>query len=207
MKRILILAFILCFCQPIFAQTTGLLHGGTNQTAWTSSRCVQVAADGSKLESASAACGSGTGSGGSGPNYGVPFTGQTVVTILGTTHKLGTKNLIVACYDDANPANALDVASHTVDGSSYDVIVTFLTPQSGYCVVNGSGPAVYSTSESPATTWSIPAATHGLGTALQVREYDTSGDEVEPAKVNVDGSGNVTVTWAVAQEGTVVITQ
>ena len=61
MKRILILAFILCFCQPIFAQTTGLLHGGTNQTAWTSSRCVQVAADGSKLESASAACGSGGG--------------------------------------------------------------------------------------------------------------------------------------------------
>ena len=43
------------------AHVQALDKGGTNQTTWTSSRCVQVAADGTKLESAAAACGSGGG--------------------------------------------------------------------------------------------------------------------------------------------------
>lgn len=44
--------------------STGALElaiGGTNQTAWTASRCVQVNAGGTALESAAAACGSGGG--------------------------------------------------------------------------------------------------------------------------------------------------
>jgi hypothetical protein len=47
-----------------FAQitgTAGLSQGGTNQSSWTAARCVQVSADGSRLESASGACGTGTG--------------------------------------------------------------------------------------------------------------------------------------------------
>ncbi len=43
--------------------TLALARGGTNQTSWTASRCVQVSSDGTALESASAACGSGGGSG------------------------------------------------------------------------------------------------------------------------------------------------
>ncbi|MCP4899731.1 MAG: hypothetical protein GY906_22425 [bacterium] len=46
------------------SQLTGTLplsKGGTNNSSWTNSRCVQVASDGSKLESASAACGVGGG--------------------------------------------------------------------------------------------------------------------------------------------------
>jgi len=39
--------------------TLALASGGTNQTSWTASRCVQVAADGTKLESAAGACGGG----------------------------------------------------------------------------------------------------------------------------------------------------
>ena len=39
----------------------GLAKGGTNQTSWTASRCVQVSAGGTELESAAAACGSGGG--------------------------------------------------------------------------------------------------------------------------------------------------
>jgi hypothetical protein len=37
----------------------GLAKGGTNNATWTAGRCVQVAGDGSKLESASGACGGG----------------------------------------------------------------------------------------------------------------------------------------------------
>jgi hypothetical protein len=39
----------------------GLSQGGTNQTAWTAGRCVQVASDGSKLESAGSGCGGAGG--------------------------------------------------------------------------------------------------------------------------------------------------
>lgn len=43
--------------------TLPLANGGTNQTSWTSSRCVQVNAGGTALEAAAAACGTGgTGS-------------------------------------------------------------------------------------------------------------------------------------------------
>jgi len=46
------------------SDTTGTLafnRGGTNQTAWTASRCVQVNSGGTALESAAAACGGGGG--------------------------------------------------------------------------------------------------------------------------------------------------
>lgn len=46
------------------SQLTGLValaNGGTNNGTWTASRCVQVSSDGTKLESASAACGGGGG--------------------------------------------------------------------------------------------------------------------------------------------------
>lgn len=49
---------------PLTTGVTGTLplaNGGTNQTSWTASRCVQVNAGGTALESAAAACGSGGG--------------------------------------------------------------------------------------------------------------------------------------------------
>jgi hypothetical protein len=39
----------------------GLARGGTNNATWTAGRCVQVSADGTKLEVAAAACGTGGG--------------------------------------------------------------------------------------------------------------------------------------------------
>jgi len=45
----------------LLAAPLGFTSGGTNQTAWTASRCVQVNAGGTALESAAAACGSGGG--------------------------------------------------------------------------------------------------------------------------------------------------
>jgi len=49
---------------PLTSGVTGTLplaNGGTNQTTWTASRCVQVNAGGTALESAAAACGVGGG--------------------------------------------------------------------------------------------------------------------------------------------------
>jgi len=58
-------------------QTKGTLQlsrGGTGQVGWVGGRCVQVAADGSKLEVASTACVSGLGSSGSLAKWGGPST-------------------------------------------------------------------------------------------------------------------------------------
>ena len=39
-------------------------------------------------------------------NYVATFTAQTVVTINGTTHRLGTANLNADCYDNGKPCRA-----------------------------------------------------------------------------------------------------
>jgi hypothetical protein len=75
-------------------------------------------------------------------NFAESFTAQTVVSIPGTTHGLNTANLIVDCYDNATPNQRIDADSITVDPASFDVVVTFAGPQSGKCVVNGSGGAL-----------------------------------------------------------------
>ena len=65
---------------------------------------------------------------------GYSFSGVTTFTIPGATHGLGTKYLILQCYDNANPANFI-LPAFTVNPSTYDVIVTFTTATSGYCVL------------------------------------------------------------------------
>ncbi|HVX66022.1 MAG TPA: hypothetical protein VHA11_05455 [Bryobacteraceae bacterium] len=74
-----------------------------------------------------------------GVNYSETFADQTVVSIPGTAHGLGTASLIVACYDNATPAATLTPNSVTVHPTTYDITVTFSAAQSGRCVVNGSG--------------------------------------------------------------------
>lgn len=68
--------------------TLALARGGTNQTSWTASRCVQVNADGTALESAGSACGSGGGTG------GMVFTGHAQSTSLasGSVYYLYARN-------------------------------------------------------------------------------------------------------------------
>jgi hypothetical protein len=82
---------------------------------------------------------SGSGGGGGSPNYAQSFTSQTSVTMLGASHGLGTKNLIVACYDNSAPAKRIEPAIYTVNATTFDIAVTFQSAQSGYCAVNGSG--------------------------------------------------------------------
>jgi hypothetical protein len=150
------------------------------------------------------------GGGGGGPNYGTSFTTQTSVTILGSAHNLGTKNLLVECYDTASPANRIEPASYTVDGSTFNVVVNFTASQSGYCAVNGSGPPKYATTFTGQTSVTVTGATHGLNTAdLRVTVWDSASGTrhiIEPAEVDVDSTTfNVTVLFASSQSGRIVI--
>lgn len=76
----------------------------------------------------------GTGGSGAGtPNVSQSFTSSTAVTV---NHALGTTNVIVQCYDTIS--KAIEAGTVTViDASS--VAITFQSPQSGRCVVNGTG--------------------------------------------------------------------
>ena len=75
----------------------------------------------------------------------------------------------------------------------------------------GSLPALsYSASVASATTWTITGATHGLGTAdLTVAVYDSGSPtrtRITPGSVTInDSTFDVTITFAVAQAGRVVI--
>jgi trimeric autotransporter adhesin len=70
-------------------------------------------------------------------NYAAPFIGQTEIAVPGSTHLLGTANLIVGCYDNSSPANMIEPSTISVDPGSFDVTVRFPAPQSGHCVING----------------------------------------------------------------------
>jgi hypothetical protein len=59
--------------------------------------------------------------------------------MLGASHGFGTKNLVLACYDNSSPAKAIQPANWTVNSSTFDVAVSFASAQTGYCVLNGSG--------------------------------------------------------------------
>ncbi len=73
------------------------------------------------------------------PNYSKSFSSQTSVMITGLEHGQGTKNLFVSCYSDQSPAVLLAPTSVTVNGTTFDVEITFATARTGSCVVNGSG--------------------------------------------------------------------
>ncbi|HPQ14587.1 MAG TPA: hypothetical protein PLP04_05125 [Bryobacteraceae bacterium] len=76
-----------------------------------------------------------------GANYSQAFASATSVIMPGASHGLGTANVIVDCYDSGTPSRRLEADSITVDPATFDITVTFASPQSGRCVVNGSGGA------------------------------------------------------------------
>lgn len=153
--------------------------------------------------------GGGGGSGTPAPNYGTAFTGQTSVTITGATHNLGTKNLLVACYDNSSPARAIGF-QYTIDSSSFDVIVNFAVSQSGYCAVNGSGPNRYAATFGSTSSLVVTGATHKLATAdITVTIWDSASGTrhiIQPASVSIDSTTfDVTIIFASSQAGRVVL--
>jgi hypothetical protein len=72
-------------------------------------------------------------------NYVATFTAQTVVTISGATHRLGTSNLTVECYDSGSPSAQVEPDRIAVDPVSYNVSIYFVSAQTGSCLLTGSG--------------------------------------------------------------------
>lgn len=72
-------------------------------------------------------------------NYVASFTAQTVVAVNGTTHRLGTTNLAVECYDNANPAARVEPDKVTIAPVTFNVSIYFASVQTGTCVITGNG--------------------------------------------------------------------
>lgn len=72
------------------------------------------------------------------PGYSTGFANVTTVTIPGTVHGLGTRDLIPALYDAATPAAAIQGQSLTVHPTTFDVEIVFAVPQSGWVVLYGA---------------------------------------------------------------------
>jgi hypothetical protein len=76
-----------------------------------------------------------------GPRYSTTFTSQTTVTLLGATHGLGTGSLLYQLYNAAPPSTPfsfIEPGSLSVDPTSFNVVVTFLTAQSGSILLVGA---------------------------------------------------------------------
>ncbi|PWT99273.1 MAG: hypothetical protein C5B51_27620 [Terriglobia bacterium] len=73
------------------------------------------------------------------PNYSTTFTSATAVTVPGTTHKLGTANLVAEVYDNRTPAWHVEPDYILIDPATYNVTVYFTAPQSGRVVLSAAG--------------------------------------------------------------------
>lgn len=138
--------------------------------------------------------------GGATGSYTQSFTSQTSVTL---THALGSKNILVACYDGSDQAIDWNTLVAT---STSAAAVTFTSAQTGRCTVTiGGGSARYSTTFSSQTSVTITGATHNLGTPdihVQCRDGSSPRRIVEPNTVDVDDSTyDVVITFSVAQSG------
>ena len=76
-----------------------------------------------------------TTSGGGPTKYTGAFTSTTAVSVPGDTHGLGTCDLAITIYNNASPARNVEPDDWTCDGTTKDVYVTFLSPQSGRYVI------------------------------------------------------------------------
>jgi hypothetical protein len=72
-------------------------------------------------------------------NYALPFTSATTVTVPGSTHQLGTAKLFVDVYDTATPAVLVEPDEVQINPTTYDVTVSFASPQSGTLVLSAAG--------------------------------------------------------------------
>jgi hypothetical protein len=107
------------------------------------------------------------------PQYRATFTNQSVWTVPGATHGLGTADLQWGLFATGDPAPAIEAGSFTVHPTSQDVVVTFAAPTSGTLLLALPGPA-YTATFTGQTSITILGATHGLGSAaLLYRCYDT----------------------------------
>ena len=93
-------------------------------------------------------------------SYRTTFSNQTMLTILGSTHQLGTAALVYQVYDTAG--QAIDEGTFAVNAGTYTVTLTFNAPQSGSVVLIPALTAL------PAPPSPAPTPTPGGGPASSV---------------------------------------
>jgi Pectate lyase superfamily protein/Periplasmic copper-binding protein (NosD) len=141
------------------------------------------------------------------PSVLIPFTNEVNLVIPGTTHGLAQTFLLFQVYDTQIPAQAIQPQNFSVNPTSKDVTLTFAFPQSGSIRLSAGSPR-YTQTFGALTTWTIPASTHGLGSAnLLWQCYDASANPqaIQPQGLSVSATGDVLVTFAFAQAGSIVL--
>lgn len=137
------------------------------------------------------------------------FVHQTTLTIPGTLHSLGTSALVWALYDVATPAALLEPAILTIHPTTFDVHLTFATPQSGRLILSSTAMPGYRFAFVAQTTVSIPGSVHGLGTPDLVPAFYDDGIPaavIAPQHCTVHSTTyDVEVTFALPQSGSVVL--
>ena len=194
----------------LFGLLTFSLSWSAQATNPTSIGLVQLSRGGAGTGSVLTWQGSAWAPGNGAGNYSANFASATTIAVPQSVHGINSKNLLVACYDNAAPANEIDCAA-SVDPTSHLVTIAFPVAQSGSYVINGSGIANapnYAKAFTALTILTISAEEHNLGTnRLLAQCYDSAS----PAN-DVDGVVSVdmvtylvTVKFAVAQSGYCVV--
>ncbi len=135
-------------------------------------------------------CGSAGGGGGSVAYLSSLMTGpDSTRTITGGTHGFATAALLVGVYDNASPRNAISVG-WTVNPATYDVAITFASPQSNYYVViNGGGGAGIGS-----TLTGLVRGSASVMTAAELSgDVTTSGTNAVTIAANAVGSSKMAV--------------
>lgn len=185
--------------------TLPLAGGGTNQTSWTASRCVQVNSAGTALESAAAACGSGGGGTPGGSDTQVQFNdGGSFGGDAGLTYAKSTDTLTIAgaLVLSATGAGYVEMA----EGSAPSAVANRLTitapsdaPAGGLVYVlpadtPSNGEQLTANISGTVVTLSWDAAgSGGSGDAVSVN----GSDATDANFINTAASGTVpSITWA-----------
>jgi uncharacterized protein YdbL (DUF1318 family) len=122
-----------------YATVAGLQSRTVSGAAPTNGQVLTWNGGGSRWEPQTPSGGGGTNSTGTG-NYSANFTALSTVTVPGSTHQLGTANLLVGCYDTSTSPNVrVQPNSVSVNPTSFDVVITFSTAQTGRCVIAAGG--------------------------------------------------------------------
>jgi hypothetical protein len=144
----------------------------------------------------------------------VSFTEQTSVTVPGAAHQQGQQDLFYAVYDTQTPRALLSPGAFAVYPTTYNVVVTFMLPQSGVVIIAALLPQYrtpFMTAGTPPYEVLIPGNAHGLADPyLFVQVYDggNPAQALAPGSVTIETTTlDVRLSFAEPQSGTVVLAQ
>jgi hypothetical protein len=129
-----------------------------------------------------------------GPAYREDFIAANTITVTDAQHGFHSSNLQVACYDNAAPAALFEPVSVTIDGTTFQVVVTFSAPTTGYCTIQGGGAVACTAYNIVYTNAAFQAASTdaeiGLFTLAQLGKV--TGVTIKHATQFSDGGGAMT---------------